>query len=108
KQGVTMSDVVETSGTAKQRGSLPLVVVTGSFLVLLAFMALIGWGLSRAMRGGLAIGDRVPPFTVTTFDGQAFSTGEFAGKIVVVNFWASWCKPCEQEARELEEAYQYY
>jgi cytochrome c biogenesis protein CcmG/thiol:disulfide interchange protein DsbE len=103
-----MSDVVETSGTAKQRGSLPLVVVTGSFLVLLAFMALIGWGLSRAMRGGLAIGDRVPPFTVTTFDGQAFSTGEFAGKIVVVNFWASWCKPCEQEARELEEAYQYY
>jgi len=87
---------------------LPVWIILLAFLLLLGFMALIGWGLNRAMRGAIAIGDQVPSFDMTTFDGNAISTGQHTGKVIVVNFWASWCKPCEQEARELEEAYQYY
>lgn len=33
---------------------------------------------------------------------------DLRGKVVVINFWASWCKPCEQEAAELEEAWRSY
>jgi cytochrome c biogenesis protein CcmG, thiol:disulfide interchange protein DsbE len=87
---------------------LPVWVVIIAFLVLAGFMALIGWGLSRSMRGAILIGDRVPQFSLTSFDGKPFDTQEQAGKVIVINFWASWCKPCEAEARELEEAYQNY
>ena len=93
---------------ANERKRLPTWVVVLAFALLVVFMALIGWGLKRSMRGAIVVGDRVPEFSMTTFDGQTIKTSDFAGKVIVVNFWASWCKPCEQEARELEQAYQYY
>jgi cytochrome c biogenesis protein CcmG, thiol:disulfide interchange protein DsbE len=82
------------------------VVILLSFGVLIGFLALIAWGLNRSMRGPIAVGDTVPDIEMVTFDGKPIHTSEFAGKVVVLNFWASWCKPCEQEAAELEQAYQ--
>lgn len=87
---------------------LPTWVIVLAFVVLVAFLGLVGWGLSRQMQGAIQFGDKVPRFTATTFDGKAFDSSQYAGKVIVVNFWASWCKPCEQEARELEAAYQHY
>lgn len=104
-----MSDIAENPTTsAASTRRLPMWVIVIAFVILAAFMALIGWGLNRSMRGSISVGDPVPDFSMTTFDGQAFSTSDYAGKVIVINFWASWCKPCEQEARELEEAYQSY
>lgn len=74
-------------------------------IILLIILAL---GLQRTNQGPVQIGDRVPNFTLTTFDGQTYSLEDQQGKVVVVNFWASWCKPCEQEAADLEAAWQDY
>lgn len=100
-----MSEETETTQT---RRGLPRGVVILAFAILLAFLALIAWGLRRAQQGPITVGQRVPAIKLTSFDGQAFDTSTMQGKVIVLNFWASWCKPCEQEAAELEEAWRGY
>jgi cytochrome c biogenesis protein CcmG/thiol:disulfide interchange protein DsbE len=78
------------------------------FVAVLAFLAFLFLGLNRAQEGPVGVGSQAPPFTLTTFDGQTISTEDYVGQVIVVNFWASWCIPCEQEAAELEQAYQMY
>jgi cytochrome c biogenesis protein CcmG/thiol:disulfide interchange protein DsbE len=83
----------------------------GSYLVwagLLGLLALVALGLIRTQQGPVGVGQRAPDFQLTTFDGGSIDTRELQGQVILVNFWASWCKPCEQEARELEQAYQLY
>lgn len=72
-------------------------------LLLLLFV-----GLLRAQEGSISVGSQVPDFTLTTFEGEQIKLSSLRGKVVVVNFWASWCKPCEQEAADLESAWRYY
>lgn len=75
---------------------------------LIIFLILLALGLLRSQEGPVGIGDRSPNFTLTTFDGKQISLSSLKGKVVLINFWASWCKPCEQEAAELEAAWQAY
>ncbi len=46
---------------------------------------------------------RASSFTLTTFDGQPLSLEAYRGKTVVLNFWASWCPPCREEAPVLRQ-----
>jgi peroxiredoxin len=48
-------------------------------------------------------GDKAPDFTLTTDDGRAVSVSNFGGKLLVLNFWASWCAPCVEETPSLSE-----
>ena len=75
---------------------------------LLVFLVVLALGLLRTNQGPVSNGQQVPAFTLTTFGGEQIQLADLRGKVVVVNFWASWCKPCEQEAADLESAWRYY
>jgi cytochrome c biogenesis protein CcmG/thiol:disulfide interchange protein DsbE len=83
-------------------------MIVVAFAVLVAFLGMVAVGLRRAQQGPVVVGDQVRPFSLTSFDGETFDTGKLTGKVLVVNFWASWCDPCKVEAADMEQAWQLY
>jgi cytochrome c biogenesis protein CcmG/thiol:disulfide interchange protein DsbE len=78
------------------------------FTLILGFLAFLALGLNRSQEGPVRVGSEAPQFTLTTYDGETYNTADYAGQVIVVNFWASWCKPCEEEAGELQQAWEMY
>ncbi|MFZ4814472.1 MAG: TlpA family protein disulfide reductase [Phototrophicaceae bacterium] len=75
---------------------------------LTVFVAVIGWQFARRNEAVLNTGNDAPRFSVISFDGETFDLAELNGQPVFVNFWASWCAPCRDEAPILERLWQQY
>jgi cytochrome c biogenesis protein CcmG/thiol:disulfide interchange protein DsbE len=98
----------EAAPTKRSRWFYVVISIVGVFVVILAL------GLFRANQTQPTSGP-APDFELTLFDGFSGNAGkspinlsELKGKVVVLNFWASWCIPCAQEAADLQATYEKY
>ncbi|CAG9622336.1 thiol-disulfide oxidoreductase ResA [Sutcliffiella rhizosphaerae] len=54
------------------------------------------------------VGDKAPNFVLTDLEGNEVMLSDYEGKGVFLNFWGTWCKPCEREMPYMENQYQVY
>ncbi len=94
KSESSVSDVAGAQGSS--RGTILLVGA-----VILAAVFGIVW-MQSAKYELLAVGKQAPDFVLTDLNDKPQRLSEFRGKVVFLNFWATWCKPCREEMPSME------
>lgn len=98
--GVQAARADRTSPNSSRNGRLDWVLRAGIVVLSVALVYVLYATIHEHV---VVAGDKAPSFTITTDDGHAVSVPNFGGKLLVLNFWASWCVPCVEETPSLSE-----
>ncbi|MBK8985658.1 MAG: TlpA family protein disulfide reductase [Chloroflexi bacterium] len=102
----------QLSGDKPQKKLQPVTIAL--WLVAIGVLALVGWGLMNANKTRPEQGQTAPGFVMEYFNGYEWegrpsaTLEDMRGKVVIVNFWASWCVECRIEADLLEQVWRQY
>ncbi len=78
------------------------VLMVGILVATLGFLPFDGWSMGSRVP---AVGMQAEDFNLTDLEGKSQSLSQYRGKIVLVNFWATWCKPCTTEMPAMQKIY---
>lgn len=95
-------DPLSRAGGGASRFSSSGLLLGIAIVAMAGALILLGQGSPAPLRRG----DPAPAFSLPRLDGDgAMSLADLRGQVVLVNFWATWCKPCEDEMPAMERLY---
>ena len=106
--------MTESTNTAPERKGAPLWAQIITLIFLVGLLVVLGIFLRKAQRPMAETGKPIPEMTFEFYEGYEYegktsvALSDLQGKVVVLNVWASWCKPCEQEAPDLQAFWEEY
>ncbi|HSH45801.1 MAG TPA: TlpA disulfide reductase family protein, partial [Longimicrobiales bacterium] len=71
-------------------------------------LGFLGWRVAPQLSAALGLGgaaEEAPSYSVVTLDGETVTKADLLGKVVLVNFWATWCPPCRVEMPGFQRVY---
>ena len=95
----------------KKKSNGQLWVMLALIVIIIAVIFLLPSCGNRSAKGGASqsdsttlvkVGDPAPDFSVALFDGSHLTLSELRGKVVLLNFWATWCPPCRKELKRVQ------
>lgn len=80
--------------------------------ILLLLISAVGYTLyanfTKEARGQLKIGDHAPDFVLRDMEGESHRLSDYRGEGIFLNFWGTWCKPCEEEMPYMNNQYKQF
>jgi len=102
------------SNNTVSRPAVPRWIQIVIWVFLIGLLAVVALGLQRASKPVAEVGKPIPNINIEFYKGYEYrgnsqvKLADLRGNVVMLNVWASWCKPCEQEAADLEAMWQLY